>query len=61
MEEYMPSFSLSKDLVFESLKSFKNVLQAWSIAKHFSYCITYSDRIRVMAKCCTDLQCLFYI
>ena len=58
MEESMLSFSLSKGLVFESLKS---ALQAWSIAKHFSYRITHSDRTRVMARCRTDLQCPFYI
>ena len=57
----MPLFFLSKGLMFEFLKSFKNVLQAWSIAEHFSYRITYSNRTCVMAKCCTDLQCLFYI
>ena len=61
MKESMPSFSLSKGLVFESFKSFKDALQAWSIAKHFSYRITHSNRTCVMAKCRTDLQCPFYI
>ena len=61
MKEYMLSFPLSNSLVFESLKSFKDALQAWFIAKHFSYYITPSNRTHVMAKCCTDLQCFFYI
>ena len=61
MEKSMPSFLLSKSLVFESLKSFKDALQAWPIAKHFSYCITSSNRTHVIAKSHTDLQCLFCI
>ena len=55
----MPSFLLSKGLVCELLKSFKDALQAWSIAEHFSYCITHNNRTRVMAKCRADLQCPF--
>lgn len=54
-------FPLSEGFLFDSLKQFKDALHAWSIADHFGYRITHSDRQRVMVKCRLDQNCPFYV